>query len=405
MFKQTLLAAAVTTASVSIYATPTSEDMWQKIQEQQTEIKALTTQLNETEIKISAAADAIENNVSAGSKLAAWAEKTTVGGYGEMHYNNLDNQLDGGKDDKDELDLHRFVLFFGHQFTDDVRFYSELEVEHSISGEGQVGEVEVEQAFVEWDYSETQSAKAGTFLMPVGILNETHEPDTFYGVERNSVEKNIIPATWWEGGVSLSGEIAEGLSYDAALTSGLYLEDGKYKIRDGRQKAGEAKADDFSYTARIKYTGIQGLELAATLQYQEDILQGETHSSGATNIDGVLLETHLTYQTGPFALRALYASWNLDKALSATKTGADEQKGWYIEPSFKATEKVGVFARYGAWDNQASDSADSEITQLDLGVNYWLADSVVLKADYQNQTVPKGQDEFDGINLGVGWSY
>ena len=120
-----------------------------------------------------------------------------------MHYNNLSNQYDGvdAKDDKDELDLHRFVLFFGHQFTNDVRFFSELEVEHNVAGEGKNGEVEIEQAYIEWDYTDNHALKSGVFLVPVGILNETHEPDTFYGVERNAVEKDIIPSTWWEGGV------------------------------------------------------------------------------------------------------------------------------------------------------------------------------------------------------------
>ena len=77
------------------------------------------------------------------------------------------------------------------------------------------------QAFIDFTISDTLSAKAGVFLIPVGIINETHEPPTFYGVERNPVEKNIIPATWWEGGAAVSGEISSGLRYDVAITSGI----------------------------------------------------------------------------------------------------------------------------------------------------------------------------------------
>lgn len=398
MFKKVLLMTAVAVASTSTSADPSTDDMWETIQSQQNEINQLKSQ-------ITATVDAFETSFGSSSKLAQWAEKTSIGGYGEMHYSSLNNQLSGGKVDKDELDLHRFVLFFGHQFSEDVRFYAELEVEHSIAGEGKVGEVEVEQAFVEWDYATKQHVTAGVFLMPVGILNETHEPDTFYGVERNQIEKNIIPATWWEGGLAASGELSPGLNYDFALTSGLYLADGKYKVRDGRQKVGKAKADDFSYTARLKYTAIQGLELAATVQYQEDMLQGETHASGASDVDGVLIEGHAIYQVDAFSIRALYAQWDFDRALAATKSGADEQEGWYIEPSFKVTDALGVFARYGAWDNQAGDNADSKNKQYDLGANYWLADTVVLKADYQIQESPTGTDEFNGLNLGVGWSF
>jgi hypothetical protein len=409
VLKSSLLVLAITAlpmAAKGAEEMPTMEEMWQIIQDQQRQISELRNGAQLTEVKVEATADALEQVVSSDiSNLSQWTEKTTFGGYGELHYNNLENQLDEGSSDKNELDLHRFVLFFGHQFTDDLRFYSEFEVEHGISGDGQVGEVEIEQAFIEWDYAEKHRAKGGVFLIPVGIINETHEPDTFYGVERNSVEKNIIPATWWEGGVALTGEMAPGLSYDAVATSGLFLDDGEYKIRDGRQKTGKAKADDFAYTGRVKYTGVRGLELAATLQYQSDLLQSEIQSSGAADVDAVLFEAHANYTAGPFALRALYANWDIDEALDLTKAGASEQTGWYVEPSYRLTENLGLFVRYSQWDNQAADSGDTEYGQTDIGVNYWLHDNVVLKFDYQDQDAPTGKDEFDGFNLGIGWSY
>ncbi len=126
----------------------------------------------------------------------------------------------------------------------------------------QPGEVEVEQAYVQFDIGENTNVDGGLFLIPVGILNETHEPPTFYGVERNPVEKNIIPTTWWEGGAMLSGHYDSGFSYDVALTSGL---DGGTSIRGGRQKVAKATANNLAATARVKYTGTRGLELAATV--------------------------------------------------------------------------------------------------------------------------------------------
>lgn len=386
---------------------PSMEEMWkilqqqnQQIQNQNQEILRLRGVQQQTDAKVEATVDAVEN--SGLTQVAEWVNDTSFGGYGELHYNNLDDQ--NGSSDKDQIDLHRFVLFFGHEFTDDVRFFSELEVEHSIAGEGQEGEVEIEQAYVEWDYADNHSAKAGVFLIPVGILNETHEPDTFYGTERNPVEKNIIPSTWWEGGVSSSGELAEGWSYDVAVHSGLKIDvgGGDFKIRSGRQKVGNADADNGAITGRIKYTGIEGLELAATVQQQGDVAQGEF----GENIDARLIETHAIYQNGPFQLRALYAMWDLDDAIEAAGAGADEQEGFYIEPSFKLTEKLGIFARYNEWDNQAGDSSvDSEYEQIDIGLNYWLTPTVVFKADYQDQDAPSGKTELDGVNLGVGWSF
>ena len=328
------------------------------------------------------------------------SNKTTFGGYGEMHYNSLER--DDSSSDKDEIDFHRFVMFTGHQFSDSVRFFSELELEHSIAGEDKSGEIELEQAYIEWDFATNHSAKAGLFLLPVGIINETHEPNTFYGTERNNIEKNIIPATWWEGGAAISGEISQGLSYDLAVHSGLYIPADKYKPRDGRQKVGKAKADDMAFTSRIKYTAIPGLELAASLQYQVDITQGE----GAAAVDGTLFETHVAWQQDDFQLRALYAQWDFDDAINAYggTAGADQQTGFYIEPSYRISENFGLFARYSQWDNLAGNNIDSEVDQFDLGLNYWLHTNVVFKLDYQNQDAPGKQGD-DGINIGVGYSF
>ena len=213
--------------------TPSLEDIYLLVKEQQAQIDRLEKQLLEQsqgneqklvemqeqlnsssavqESRIAQTESVVDETLAVleSRSFEADMKKTTIGGYGELHYNNLDN--------KEEIDLHRFVLFFSHQFRDDLSFYSELEVEHSIAGEGKVGEVEVEQAFVQWDYAANHSARGGAFLIPVGILNETHEPDTFYGVERNTVEKNVLPATWWEGGVAFNGELLPGWSYDLAM--------------------------------------------------------------------------------------------------------------------------------------------------------------------------------------------
>jgi hypothetical protein len=400
--KKQLLATVIglSFAATTQAGTPSIEEMWEIIQKQQAEISTLKNQLEQNDSRITKTEIIAEATVSAVEEISlapAASNKTHIGGYGELHYNKLEK--DDGSGDKDTVDFHRFVLFTSHQFSDSIRFFSELEVEHSIAGDGQVGEVELEQAYVEWDLANNKSAKAGLFLMPVGILNETHEPDTFYGTERNAVEKNIIPATWWEAGAALSGELSPGLSYDVAAHSGLFLDSGEYKPRDGRQKVGKARADDMAFTGRLKYTAIPGLELAASLQLQTDMRQGEGEKIG-----GTLFETHLAWQKNDFQLRALYAAWDFDDAINSIKAGADKQTGFYIEPSYKITDKFGVFARISEYDNTAGGVTDSAIEQYDLGVNYWLHPNVVFKIDYQNQDNSAGTGS-DGINIGVGFSY
>ena len=348
------------------------------------EFRALQEQFNQLADQVD------ENSKSSGSS-------TTVGGYGELHYNNLNHSSDSSKD-KTELDLHRFVLFVNHEFNDDIRFFSEFEIEHAIAGEGKTGEVEVEQAYVQFDLNENTKLNAGVFLIPVGILNETHEPPTFYGVERNPVEKNIIPATWWEGGAMLSGNYASGISYDIALTSGLNVDPADINIRDGRQKVSKADASNLAATARIKYTGISGLELAGTVQIQDDITQDTSD-----NVDGAtMIEAHARWNVSDLTLTALYAAWDIDGD-GASALGKDTQDGGYLEASYKVMPKVGLFVRQNEWDNGGT-SGETAKSQTDIGLNYWPHENVVVKIDAQLQDNDDNAD-LDGFNLGLGYQF
>jgi len=390
-------------------AAPTNEELWKIIQEQEAEIEALKKEQGETseslaitEERLNATADAIDQGGASGSlsKSLEWAEKTRIGGYTEHHFNNFQGS------DNDEVDAHRFVLYVNHEFNNNVRLFTEFELEHSLAGDGAPGEVELEQAYIEWDFAQNHSLAAGLFLIPVGIINETHEPNTFYGVERNRVEGDIIPTTWWETGVMFSGDLAPGVSYNFAMHSGLNNENAD--IRSGRQKSAQATANDFAYTGRIKYTAIPGLELAATLQYQEDLNQ-----SIGESLPAILTEFHAVYNTGKFGLRALWAQWDIDGDFSEgfinsdgnfteDFIGRDQQNGWYIEPSYKILDNVGVFLRYSERNEFAGLNGREDLEVTDIGVNYWLTPGVVFKADYQDDQSSNNNDSF---NLGVGWSF
>ena len=409
-----LMAALLAAATTVNAAEPVTADVQALIEAQQKQIELLQQQLNATQATLNELAKQVQQNTSASTEANEKAEiladnfdsqpayvepATKLGGYGELHVNLLEDQVTG--EDFNQLDLHRFVMFFQHDFNDRLRFNSELEVEHAYSGNNKPGAVELEQAYVEYDWADQHSFKAGLFLVPVGILNETHEPPTFYGTERNPVEKNIIPTTWWEGGVSFTGRLADAVSYDFAAHSGLYTTAGdSYKVRSGRQKGAKARFDSRAYTGRLSWRGVPGLELSASLQYQEDVTQDTDPTAGSA----WLYSGHLAFERGNFGLRALYANWDLDGS-GPKSIGADEQNGWFVEPSWRFNQNWGVFARYNSWDNAAGNSSDSEYTQWDVGVNYWLHPNVVFKLDYQDQDAPAGKKELDGWNLGVGYQF
>jgi len=319
----------------------------------------------------------------------SWIENTTLGGYGELHLNLNSNS-------EDEIDFHRWVLFLNHRFSDKITLNSELELEHSLAGEGKEGEVELEQAYIDIAFDRGTHLKAGLFLLPVGPLNETHEPDTFFGVERNPIEKNIIPTTWWEAGLALNGSTEGGLSWDVAVHSGLNVPSGgdnAWSIRSGRQKVSEAVAEEAAVTGRLSYSG-SGFSVSAFAQYQSDIIQGQ--DAGGEKYDATLYGATIDAGMGGFRLRGLIALWDIDGA-DIVAAGADEQWGYYIEPSYTTglgNGKVGVFTRYNEWEDYSG-----EHDAVSVGVNYWPVDNVVFKADYTDS------DSDESFNLGVGYSF
>jgi hypothetical protein len=325
--------------------------------------------------------------------------RTTIGGYGELHYNNFDS--DSGMED--QIDFHRFVLYFGHEFNDRIRFFSEVELEHSLAGDGKPGEVELEQAYIDFVLNDNTTAMGGLFLLPLGILNEIHEPNTFYGVERNDVENIIIPTTWWEAGAALRGQMDNGLSWWAGIHSGLAMPtsgSSAYRVRSGRQKVAEALASDPAYTLRLKYTGIPGLELSASYHYQSD--PSQVADDGLDS--GQLFTAHAIWQAGPFGLRGLWGAWDFDGD-GVEAAGADDQEGWYIEPSYLLTEQWGIFTRYS--DLEGARERD-QFSQWEFGVNYWPHPGVVLKMSYRDREhdlpAQTGRD-FTAIDLGIGYAF
>lgn len=397
MLKQCLLASAVAVASAAATAqttsTPTLEELAAQLRTQQAQIEALTAE--------------VEKKDTAGTGNE-WFRKTTLGGYGEMHFShnkrtkgNDANSPVKGDPNGDSLDFHRFVLFIGHQYSDSVRFFSELELEHSLAGEGKPGEIELEQAYIEWDYVQNHSLVAGQFLLPIGYFNETHEPETFYGVERPTVEGEILGAVWWEGGVMAKGELGSALKYDVAVTSG--LNDPAAAMRSGRQKVAKSNAEDHAYTARLRYVGVPGLDAGVTYQRQQDITQGACIVGDKCG-QADLMVGHVAWKQGPVGVRAVYAEWEVESFTS----GAGNQWGWYVEPSYRVTPKLGVFARYSEWDKSdgVGSLTESRSEQVVAGANFWLTERVVFKFDVQNENnTPNRFDDKEGYNLGVGYSF
>jgi len=347
------------------------------------------------------------------------APRVSLGGYGEVHYNNLRGERDNGASaPADQIDLHRFVLFAGYRFSDTLSLRSEVEVEHALAApaDDDPGEVAIEQAYVEWVGRAWLGVRGGLLLVPAGILNETHEPPTFFGVERNRVESQIIPTTWREAGVQLFGELSSAVAYQVGLHSGLALapgSDARGGLRGSRQQGAEATAERLALSATVRVAPRAGLGGGLSFVYQDDLTQG----AGAP-VAALLSEAHLQYRSGPWEGRVLYARWDVDGAddFFADRGGqiAETQQGGYVEAAYHLARllpeghDLAPFVRYERFDTNATvpagvardPSRDERVTTA--GLNYWPTPQVVVKVDVQELHNQAGSGA-DRWNVGVGW--
>jgi len=274
-------------------------------------------------------------------KLLSSDSKLTIGGYGEVHYNQVLNKQTR---DNAVLDAHRMVLFFGYNFSKKTQFVTEIEMEYA-------NEVWVEQMFLQHKLSDYMNFKAGMLLIPMGIINEYHEPTTFNGVERPMIDTKIAPSTWREVGVGLSGNILPlSLKYQLYLVNGPSGYDGTkglFKgaegIRGGRQKASKSYMSEPNFTGKIEYVGIKGLNVGLSGYF------GNSQSKLYDKID----ETNTT-----LALKAD------SSVVGISMLGADarynskglELRGQFYYTSLSNTEKYNTFTRTGSKRNDLGSS-------------------------------------------------
>ena len=362
----------------------------------------------------------------AASKVYQVGKGLSIGGYGEANYQAVVSDEPAGQPGKDNADLERAVLYVGYKFTDNILFNSEIEFEHASTGEGseEKGEVSVEFAALDFFINPLANIRAGMVLMPMGFINQIHEPPFFFGNNRPEVERRIIPSTWREIGVGLFGELIPGLTYTAYAVNGLNADEfSDSGIRDGRQGGSKAKAEDMAFVGRVDYAPafVPGLSVGGSA-YLGNSGQDQTFAGQKADVFTQLYETHVQWKYRGLEFRALGSYGHIDDAalLSADKgkTVGSDNYGWYTEVGYDvmpflmpdSTQYLAPFFRYEQFDTIASAPAgflddptkDQRIYQF--GVNYKPIPNVVIKADYRNFD-SKGGDLPDDFNLGLGFIF
>lgn len=327
---------------------------------------------------------------------------TTIGGYGELHYNQ---KTVGEGETTKIMDFHRFIIFYSHAWTENWSFKSEVELEHNFVKDGQ-GELELEQAYVNY-HSDHFGFQVGVILPSIGFLNEYHEPPLFLSVERPEYAKYIVPTTWFGNGIALYGKFGS-LNWKAVVMEGLNGDNISSKwdqgIRGGRQKGYKSNAEKLLYNLRIDYTGLPGLRVGGSFSTTEAIVSEE----GKNNIEIQLSEAH-----------AKLEKWNVVAVfewgnIQYTNHVVNSSTGYYLDLGYNVSSLLKMEGKLIPWV-RITDINPGIGHELESSKHYssWMAgltykpiSKVVFKVDYAVKTpVDSEADETTMINLGVGYNF
>lgn len=362
---------------------------------------------------------AIENPLGRAPTIAGSA----FGGYGELTL-NIPSNAPG------VVDMRRLVLFFGHNFTDRIRFYSEFELEHAVASSSDQGEAEVEQAYLDGLISQRLNLRGGLILMPMGIVNVYHEPPSFNGVDRPDVDQVVIPSTWREPGFGIFGELVEGLRYQLYVVNGFNANGftAESAIHQGHQEAQLARAGDFGAIVRIDYEPVLGTVIGASAYGASS---GNTLTSAVGHVPVGLFDIDARFHKRGFTARAELAlllvgdAGKLNEALLAgtpeqQSAGpvASQSRGGYAEVGYdllrlfapSSEQALNAFTRFDYANTQAVLPAGfvprSEFKRHSqmVGLVYKPIPQIALKMDYRRHWLGDGET-FNEFAAAITWLF
>ncbi len=357
--------------------------------------------------------------------------KLVVGGYGEVHYNQ---PMSGSTYNNGKLDVQRVVMLLGYNFNEKTQFISEIEFEH-------VSEVYIEQAFLNYKLNNAINFRGGLMLVPMGIVNEYHEPTTFNGVERPLIDNTIAPTTWREIGFGITGTILPAsMKYQAYLMNGFNGYNGAAKLngskglRSGRQKGAESYISSPNFAGKVEYFGVRGLNIGlsaylgktqSTLYDGMDKDDNAAIASADSSVVGIsMFGLDARYSLKGLQLRgqmyysSLSNSDEYNEFTAATNGSLNDlgsaMIGYYVEAGYNVLRTVNTdkqlvpFVRYeflnthSSVENNISKNPSYEKTAITTGLTLALTKGAVVKTDIQflkNAATDKYAKTF---NAGIG---
>ncbi len=370
--------------------------------------------LNELERRINVLSDELDDmKENSGGGIA---DRVTVHGYGEVHFNLPTDGRDG------EFDNHRFVMGVHAKLADWIHLNVEIDFEHAAQ------EMEFEFGYLDFLLDPAYNIRTGVMLAPIGFLNEYHEPPLFWTVERPEFHKTIIPTSWNLTGVGVFGTPVDGVNYRLYITNSLHSTNlpaekkgfqGENGIRKARLAPDEAVFEDFAVTGRVELTKLaKGLQVGASF-FTGNTTQGDIGAGGMTT----LLEADVKYRYKWFDTNASIAHINIEDAaeINAFRNTTDVASGifgWNVQAGVHVPQLLGwstthdfvPYVMYEFIDTQNEMPAGgvqdlkNERKNTTVGFSYLPIPEVALKAAYHHTSRSNGNAE-DKIQFGMAYMY
>ena len=285
-----------------------------------------------------------------------------------------------------------------------IRFVGELELEHAVvEGLEEKGELELEQAYVDFLLSRSFNVRAGMMLMPIGIINERHEPPVYLRRRAPLQRHRHHPDDLVRNvGAGVHGEVGRGWRYRAFVVAPLDAAEfsAEEGIREGRQKGSEANVGRPAVTGRLEYVAIRGLTLGASGWSGRSGFSVPSALRRAGVTGGIRRAVFASSSRAPWTVlagldrqrraterRARHSCWRQSRTSreSCVASTARLDTGRSRIASFG---EVGAFVRYENFDTQFRMPAGYVgLPEFDrdawvVGANYWPDPDVAVKFDY-----------------------
>jgi hypothetical protein len=371
------------------------------------------------------------------SKVYSLTRGLSVGGYAEGLYTAfVDDKRKSGAENR--ADFLRAVLYAGYKFTDNIVYNMEVEFEHATTGSTDSsgsGSASVEFAAIDFLLKDWFNARAGLLLVPMGFLNEVHEPPFYYGTHRPDPETRILPTTWRENGTGIFGQLAEQIEYKAYVMNGFNAQGfDTGGFRGGRQKGNRALAEHLAFVGRLDWTPLPELLVGGSV-YVGNSGQDQSVTAPGGGEVGVpdalttIWELHGQYERAGLHTRGLFTmahvgdAGDLSRALGPGGSGelaageavANRMLGLYLEVGYEVLQwllpeseaSVEPFFRYEYTNTQDEipSGFDTDRTEVvntyTAGLHVRPIPQVVIKLDYRNRSAREGALG-DEVNAGIG---